>query len=117
MFFKSRKQLDLIFAKYMDKNDAITRDILHEPNKENTNSANSFKIIDNYFRFCKRSIFDENKFTFLREQQIYSEKETSKRNSFKNILNTLIKVLTYFKTLANLANKNHHLVQLIRFYF
>ena len=66
----------------MDKNDTITRDIVHEPNKENINSADSFKMIENYFRICKRSILDKNKFTFLREKQIYSGKQTGKKYSF-----------------------------------
>ncbi len=60
----------------MEKNLQITTDLLHEPNKENGNSVDSFKMIDNYYGFRKRSMLDENKLTTLREKSYQTQQST-----------------------------------------
>lgn len=65
----TRKKIDIILSKYTEKSDYLLKNLTNQLDQEDTNSKDSFKIIENYFEFCNHPIIDEKKLAELKNEQ------------------------------------------------
>lgn len=69
-----RKKVDFILENYSDKNNRLLDKLTNDVNDKN-NKSDSFKIIENYFEFCKQPIIDEQKLASLKNLNVTNESD------------------------------------------